>query len=120
MSLYNCVFFSVPDVAPKNSYGVNFTGPTTIFIGWGSLNTEELQGVLAGYEVRYRKFSVADEILKKASPEETKVIYSDINGAKLTGLETYTTYQVRVAAIGGGGRGTFTSILYIGTFAKLL
>ena len=60
---------------------------------------------------------MADEIIETPGPEMTKVIHSDINGVKLTGLETYTTYQVRVAAVSGGGRGTFTSILYIGKFA---
>ena len=110
------VFIPAPGVAPKNSYGLNFTGPTSITIGWGSLTTAELQGVLAGFEVRYRKFSVADEIIPDPAPEISKVIYADVNGVKLTGLETYTTYQVRVAAISGGGLGTFSPTLYLGRF----
>ncbi|XP_028409028.1 uncharacterized protein LOC114531613 isoform X2 [Dendronephthya gigantea] len=105
----------VPNVSPKNSYGVNFTGPTTIFVGWGSLTKAELEGRLVGYEVRYRKFSVADEILQDPAPEMVKVVYSDINGIKLTGLETYTTYQVQVAAMSGGGRGVWSDILYVAT-----
>ena len=108
------ISISAPGVAPKGLYGVNFTGPTTIFMGWGSLSTSELQGRLAGYEVKYREFSVADEILENPGPELTKFIPSDVNGVRLTGLETYTTYQVRVAAASGGGRGVFTGILYIG------
>ncbi len=98
---------------------MNFTGPTTIYIGWGSLSTAELQGKLAGYEVRYREFSVADEIIENPAPEVVRVIHSDINGVRLTGLETYTTYQVRVAAVSGGGLGAFSSILYVGKFVGI-
>lgn len=104
----------VPSVSPKNAYGVNFTSPTTIFVGWGPLSTAELQGRLIGYEVRYRAFSVADEIIQDPPREMTKVIYSDINGIKLTGLSTYTTYTVSVAALSGGGTGVKSGLLYVG------
>ncbi len=104
----------VPSVSPKNAYGVNFTGPTTIFVGWGPLSTEELQGRLIGYEVRYRLFSIADETVHNPPPEVVKIVYSDINGLKLTGLTTYTTYKVSVSAMSGGGTGVKSGLLYVG------
>lgn len=106
----------VPSISPKNSYGVNFTGPTSIFIGWGPLNTDELQGRLIGYEMRYRIFSIADEIVYDPPPEIVKIVYSDISGTKLTGLLTYTTYTVTVSAMSGGGTGVKTGLLYVGTY----
>ncbi|XP_028392900.1 uncharacterized protein LOC114517402 [Dendronephthya gigantea] len=105
----------IPGVSPKNAYGVNFTSPTTIFAGWGPLNTDELQGRLVGYEVRYRVFSVADEIVQDPPREMTKIIYSDINGITLTGLSTFTTYTVSVAALSGGGTGVKSDVLYVAT-----
>ena len=70
--------------------------------------------------MRYREFSIADEIIRDPAPEKTKLIYADVNSGTLTGLETYTTYQVRVAAVSGGGRGTFSGTLYLGTFGSCL
>ena len=93
---------------------MNFTGPTTIFVGWGSLTTAELQGRLVGYEVRYKIFSIADEIVYDPPREMVKIVYSDINGIELTGLSTYTTYKVSVSALSGGGTGIKSDVLYVG------
>lgn len=59
-------------------------------------------------------FSIADEVLLNPPPEVVKIIYSDINGIKLTGLSTYTTYKVSVSALSGGGTGVRSGVLYVG------
>ena len=66
--------------------------------------------------MRYQVFSVADEIVYDPPPEVLKIVYSDINGIKITGLSTYTTYKVSVAAISGGGTGAKSGTLYIGRY----
>ena len=57
---------------------------------------------------------MADEELLNPAREITKNVYSNINGFSLTGLATYTTYTVSMAAISGGGVGVHSEILYIG------
>jgi hypothetical protein len=109
--IYLCL---VPSIPPKGFSGVNFTGPTTIFVSWGALSQEELQGVLSAYEVRFQAFSVADEELLNP-PRETVRIVSE-NNVKITGLSTYTTYKVSVAAVSGGGKGVTSRILYVGKY----
>ena len=42
------------------------------------------------------------------------IIYSDVNGLKITGLSTYTTYKVTVSALSGGGNGVKSGKLYVG------
>jgi hypothetical protein len=110
--------FLAPGVAPKGFSGVNFTGPTSIFVSWGSLSQEELQGKLSAYELRYQAFSVADEELLEPPPEQVGIVHG--NSVTFTGLSTYTTYKVSVAAISGGGKGVPSRLLYVGKYYKLV
>lgn len=103
-----------PSVAPKEFSGVNFTGPTTIFLSWGALAQAELQGRLVVYEVKYQPFSMADEELR--NPPPAKIIHVNTGSIYITGLTTYTTYQVSVAALSGGGKGVPSQVKYIGRY----
>ena len=102
----------MPSVSPKQFAGVNFTSPTKIYLSWGALSKEELQGELSGYEVSYQEFSIADEEIW--DPPPAKVITVNEGSVVITGLETFTTYKVTVSAISGGGKGVISPVLYIG------
>ena len=107
-----------PSIPPKGFGGVNFTGPTTIFVSWGALTQAELQGVLSKYEVRYQAFSMADEELIDPPPEE--VIHVNAESIYITGLTTYTTYRVSVKAVSGGGNGVTSFVEYVGKYVTLV
>ena len=60
---------------------------------------------IVGYELEYRK---NDEDFKKASK---KLVHPEDLPYKVTGLNAYTRYEFRVAAVNSVGTGSFTDVV---------
>ncbi|CAD0251375.1 unnamed protein product [Spodoptera exigua] len=105
----------VPAAAPANVSAVP-TGATSILVRWDAPPSRTHRGALTGYKVRYRALAPAPSpgpATAAAGPAARKKADSlttpaDQRRAELRGLDTATTYQIRVCAINANGSGPFS------------
>ena len=79
---------------------------STLSVSWTAIPEEHVMGRLLGYHVMYTPVKVADKLLKEnAGMTIITVNYPGNLHARLKGLESFTTYIIRVAGFTAKGDG---------------
>ena len=100
------VFFLVPSAPPSNVTVQEKTSTSSLSIQWMDVPGNETNGHLIGYTVTYRAVKVGgkevvDDVVKKSVGTGTHSI-------TLSDLQSFTTYEIRVAGITRRGEGVFS------------
>lgn len=103
---YKKVFFLVPSAPPSNVTVQEKTSTSSLSIQWMDVPDNETNGHLIGYTVTYRAVKVGgkevvDDVVKKSVGTGTHSI-------TLNDLQSFTTYEIRVAGITRRGEGVFS------------
>ena len=103
---YKKVFFLVPSAPPSNVTVQEKTSMSSLSIQWMDVPDNETNGHLIGYTVTYRAVKVGgkevvDDVVKKSVGTGTHSI-------TLNDLQSFTTYEIRVAGITRRGEGVFS------------
>ena len=103
---YKKVFFLVPSAPPSNVTVQEKTSTSSLSIQWMDVPGNETNGHLIGYTVTYRAVKVGgkevvDDVVKKSVGTGTHSI-------TLNDLQSFTTYEIRVAGITRRGEGVFS------------
>ena len=103
---YKKVFFLVPSAPPSNVTVQEKTSTSSLSIQWMDVPDNETNGHLIGYTVTYRAVKVGgkevvDDVVKKSVGTGTHSI-------TLNDLQSFTTYEIRVAGITRRGNGVFS------------
>ncbi|KAL0858967.1 hypothetical protein ABMA27_010827 [Loxostege sticticalis] len=100
----------VPAAPPGNVTAVP-TGATSILVRWEPPPARAQHGALTGYKVRYRALPASDSASASRRKADSLTTPADARRAELRGLDTATTYQIRVCAINVNGSGPFSEWL---------
>lgn len=104
--------YTVPSEQPRNVYAKDKASATEIYLSWKSPPEHTIHGILRGYYIWYSIISLGiydqtpvfpQDYKKKQLPAESK---SDA----LTDLESYATYDIRIAAFTSKGYGPVKDI----------
>ena len=103
---YKKVFFLVPSAPPSNVTVQEKTSTSSLSIQWMDVPDNETNGHLIGYTVIYRAVKVGgkevvDDVVKESVGTGTHSI-------TLNDLQSFTTYEIRVAGITRRGEGVFS------------
>lgn len=99
------IFFLVPEVAPFVKVS-DMTDTSSISISWTAIPEEYATGKLLGYHIMYTPVKVAGKQLKEDARMNTIAVDHPGNlHARLTGLESFTSYSIRVAGFTAKGDG---------------
>ena len=103
------VLFLVPEVAPFVMVS-DMTDTSSISVSWTAIPEEHTMGKLLGYHVMYTPVKIADKELKGDAGTNTIAVYhpGDLH-VILTGLESFTSYNFRVAGFTAKGDGMASS-----------
>ena len=101
------VFFLVPSAPPSNVTVQEKTCTSSLSIQWMDVPDNETNGHLIGYTVTYRAVKVGgkevvDDVVKKKS------VGTGTHSITLNDLQSFTTYEIRVAGITRRGEGVFS------------
>ena len=103
------ILFLVPKEAPS-VYVSDMIDSSTLSISWKAIPEEHVMGRLLGYHVMYTPVKKADQPLKENARVTTVTV--DYPGSLLTrlkGLESFTSYIIRVAGFTAKGDGISSS-----------
>ena len=92
-------FISLGPHAPPQNVRVNSTTSTSIFVKWDDVPSENQNGIIRSYTVRYRSVSVE-------GPFTTTTVFT--KEANLTGLIKDESYNVSVLATTDKGNGPYS------------
>ena len=92
-------FLSLGPHAPPQNIRANSTTSTSIFVKWDDVPSEDQNGVIKSYTVRYRSVSVE-------GPFNTTTVFT--KEANLTGLIKDESYNVSVLATTDKGNGPYS------------
>ncbi len=99
------ILFVVPKVAPIVKVS-DMTDTSSISVTWTAIPEEYATGKLLGYHVMYAPVKVADKLLRDDAGINTIAVDHPGNlHARLTGLESFTSYSIRVAGFTARGDG---------------
>ena len=93
--------FAVPAEGPENLYASNDGSKYRLSVKWDSIPIDRRNGILLGYHIYYHTSSSS-----ATSKNETTTATS----VMLTGLETYTSYDVRVCGYTVVGDGACSEV----------
>lgn len=102
----NCLIL-VPSVPPANVTVLEKTSTTSLLIQWMKVPDNETNGHLTGYVVSYQAMKVrgkkvVDEVVKK------RTVGSGTYSLVLDDLQSFTTYDIRVAGLTRRGEGVYS------------
>ena len=101
------MFFLVPSEQPQNVYAKDKASPTTIYLSWESPPEHTIHGVLRGYYIWYsiNSLGIYDESPVFPKDYKMKQLPAASKNNALTDLESYATYEIRIAAFTSKGYG---------------
>eukprot|EP00795_Rhopilema_esculentum_P001278 gene1278-15663_t len=101
----------VPEIPPPNVQAQSYSGTDRTYLKWGSIPDEKTNGVFKGYKIQYRLASVGGRPLVQKGP--IKVIETDkfTHDYEITGLQSYSTYEVTVSGSTNAGDGPKSDVL---------
>ena len=103
------MLFLVPMVAPS-VYVSDLIDSSTLSISWTAIPEEHVMGRLLGYHVMYTPVKKADKPLKENAGVTTVTVdYPGYLLTRLKGLESFTSYIIRVAGFTSKGDGIASS-----------
>eukprot|EP00795_Rhopilema_esculentum_P012024 gene12024-2609_t len=101
-----------PLISPPNfAIKPNSISTTSLVVTWAGISDDDANGILLGYKIRYTLIkvsgqdSVGERITKVIDLDRFTFLY------KITGLQSYTTYEVSVSGYTGGGEGPYSKPL---------
>ncbi|XP_051891047.1 neurofascin homolog (chicken) a [Pristis pectinata] len=103
-----------PNAAPT-SISARHINSTAILLAWRGLPQENIRGYLIGYRIQYWN----EGSLLKTSRYRSRVQVMDSPGQRpraiVSGLQPYSMYKLRVAAVNGRGAGDWSEVFAINT-----
>ena len=104
----------MPEIPPPNVQAQSYSDTDRIYIKWGSIPNEKTNGVFKGYKIQYRLASVGGRPLVQKGP--IKVIETDkfTHDYEITGLQSYSTYEIAVSGSTNAGDGPKSDVLTTG------
>lgn len=110
---------SVPSTPPPNVTSLSQTSTNQLFTQWMKIPDDDVNGVLTGYVVSYKAVKVGgkktiDEVVKN------RRVGADTNSLMLDSLQSFTSYEIKVAGLTRQGEGAFSNATYAGkTFLNI-
>lgn len=100
---------------PTNVTAMNQTGPDKILITWSSVPDRAQNGIIQGYKVNISRLATANIELVE-SKNWTIIVNSSYMETMVSGLDSYTLYEIRVAAFTSIGTGPYCEPVYTGMY----
>ncbi|XP_072937571.1 netrin receptor DCC [Epargyreus clarus] len=100
--------------APPGNVTAQAASDTSILVRWEAPPARSHRGALTGYKIRYRATGPAQGRRRA----ESLTTPADARRAELRGLDTATTYQIRVCAINANGSGPFSEWVSASTLGR--
>ena len=99
-------------VSPPNcAIKPNSISTTSLVVTWDGISDDDANGILLGYKIKYTITEVSgqdyvgERITKVIDLDKFTFVYT------ITGLQSYTTYEVSVSGYTGGGEGPYSKPL---------
>lgn len=89
--------FTVPDVSPLHVQAESRWTPHTIPLRWNHIPLHLLNGLLAGYRIRYQAVEIG-QCPYREDPREV-VIPAENVSTILTGLESFAVYRIEITGL---------------------
>lgn len=99
--------FPVPSEQPQNVYAKDKASATVIYLSWERPPEHTIHGILRGYYIWYSIISLGiyDETPVFPQDYKRKQLPAASKSDALTDLESYATYDIRIAAFTSKGYG---------------
>lgn len=99
--------FPVPSEQPQNVYAKDKANATVIYLSWERPPEHTIHGILRGYYIWYSIISLGiyDETPVFPQDYKRKQLPAASKSDALTDLESYATYDIRIAAFTSKGYG---------------
>lgn len=103
---------SVPSEQPQNVYAKDKTSATQIKLSWDPPPASAIHGILQGFLIWYSITQLGNHGKNPVFPHDyhRKQVLAGANDDKLTDLESYATYKIKVAAFTSKGYGPIKEI----------
>lgn len=104
--------FPVPSEQPQNVYAKDRASATVIYLSWKRPPEHTIHGILRGYYLWYSitSLGIYDETPVFPQDYKTKQLPAESKSDALTDLESYATYDIRIAAFTSKGHGPIKDI----------
>ena len=99
------MYFPPAPSAPPTSVSTSDITSSTIVLQWGPVVCIDRNGDITGYSVRYG-------VQGSGSTQTMSVSGGGTYGTTITGLISFTTYSIEVAAVNGAGTGDYSKSIY--------
>lgn len=101
------MLFVVPSEQPQNVYAKDKASPTAIYLSWERPPEPSIHGVLRGYYIWYSIIRLGIHGESPVFPQDYKMkqLPAESKNDALTDLESYATYDIRIAAFTSKGYG---------------
>lgn len=104
---------SVPSEQPRNVYAKDRTSATQIKLSWKPPPANAVHGILRGFLIWYSIIQLENHEKSPVFPGDyqEKQVPAGANDDKLTDLESYASYKIKVAAFTSKGYGPIKEII---------
>lgn len=102
----------VPSEQPRNVYAKDKASATVIYLSWQSPPEHTIHGILRGYYIWYSiiRLGIYDETPVFPQDYRKKQLPAESKSDALTELESYATYDIRIAAFTSKGYGPIKAL----------
>ena len=111
-SLTATSMYPVPSEQPRNVYAKDKASATVIYLSWQSPPEHTIHGILRGYYIWYSiiRLGIYDETPVFPQDYRKKQLPAESKSDALTELESYATYDIRIAAFTSKGYGPIKAL----------
>ena len=95
--MFLLIYFTVPDVSPLHVQAESRWTPHTIPLRWNHIPSHLLNGLLAGYRIRYQAVEIG-QCPHQENPREV-IIPAENVSTVLTGLESFAVYRIEITGL---------------------
>ena len=86
-----------------------------MWIQWITIPDNETNGNLTGYAVSYRAVKIGGKKVEDEVIRKKKTVNADTLSVMLENVQSFTTYEIRVAGLTRRGEGVYSQAIYGGT-----
>lgn len=111
-SLTATSMYPVPSEQPQNVYAKDKASATVIYLSWKSPPEHTIHGILRGYYIWYSiiRLGIYDKTPVFPQDYRKKQLPTESKSDALTELESYATYDIRIAAFTSKGYGPIKAL----------
>ena len=116
-SLCLYLFHEVPSMPPQGLTALNLTSEAYINVSWSPVPTDQVNGILFGYFLKYQRISTSERQVFDTKEHTLTLKPSDLSISLQ--VQTYSTYRIQVAAFTRKGLGPYSEYAYAGKYLKV-